>query len=131
MAIKEIDIRFSCRKEHNRTLCCNARRGVCLFCTACIFYTVQVWYMPYVRICHMYAYAICMYAYTCAICTYAYGKTTCMVQPCTYGVNYLYRMHMNTKYTCKYLALQFLVFRELFTIFQNEWTRWKYLWLRT
>ena len=39
---------------------------------------------------------------------------------CTYGMNYLYRMHMNTKYTCKYLALQFLVFRELFTIFQNR-----------
>ena len=48
----------------------------------------------------MYTYAICMYAYS--ICMYAYA--------CTYGISYLYNMRMNTKYTCKYLALQFVAF---------------------
>ena len=75
--------------------------------------------MPYVRICHMH---VCIYVCHMHVCIwqdYVYEHAR-MVQPCMYGMNYLYRMHMNTKYTCKYMALQFLVFRELFTIFQNR-----------
>ena len=29
----------------------------------------------------------------------------------TYSMSYLYNMRMNTKYACKYLALQFIVFK--------------------
>ena len=57
-----------------------------------ILYTYGT-YMPYVRICHLHV----------RICTYAYGKATYMVQPCTYGMSYLYHMRMNRKYACKYV----------------------------
>ena len=69
----------------------------------CVCSVLHVYFLLYTYgICHMYAYAICMYAYTCAIWTYAYGKDyvygTTMHK---IGMSYLYRVRMNTKYTCK------------------------------
>ena len=50
-------------------------------------------------------------------CTHMLYACTHMTRLCvwynhahTYGISYLYNMCMNTKYTCKYLALQFVVF---------------------